>query len=331
MPATTPPPMPTIYAFSNPLGTYRLWHVQESLASNIGKLNKPQLEMFLSAQKCCETKPVRALDLYRDAHIKLSNRLACGDLKPHDVIFMSGISKDATPQHNAANERIKSWGLDFFSDIMRVTETLNTAWVAAYEFCENKGCTPKLNEIIVPMGPVLIPISVQWSSETHSIKLVPTFKKDLESIAQNRASKGLIGFGTLEREFLQNDDARLKQDGTTPSFSFRESFYQDVGIMFDGNQKEIALHRYINKRITAAACTAIGKSCRQSYFLGELSGYAGPLNGIFKFVPENIYKVVGGKGGPFRNSDLATKGLAQPEVTRIISGWLAAKWLAEGK
>ncbi|MBI4095422.1 MAG: hypothetical protein HY438_01025 [DPANN group archaeon] len=323
-------PVPPTYTFSNPAKTHRLYYVQEHLVDNISGLTKPHQHILEAAKTMCAQRPPRALDLYRNAHQRLAARLASGELNNKNVIFVTGISKDATAEDNITGERPKSHGLDLFSSLMRSADALGLAWSSAYKRCQHDGFTPKLDrEIIVAIAPVLIPISIEFVS--GNFRFVPTFRSDLDEISAQREGQGLLGFGTLERTLLESDE-KLAESGTIASAQFRESFYSSAvaeRVFIDADKILLRNHTYTNRRITAAACEAIAKACRKSYLIAELAGYAGPRSGIFRHVSPKLYEVVGGRGGVLRNAVLPTQGVAETSAVNIIAGWLYNKWLGQ--
>lgn len=306
--------------------------MQEPLAVHIGELAKSRQQIFDSAKTACAQRPPRALSLYRTAHQRLAARMANGELKEKDVIFVTGISKDATAEDNIAGERPKSHGLDLFSSLMRSADALGLAWKSAYEHCQRDEFTPRLGrEVIIAIAPVLIPISIELDSK--NFKFVPTFRSDLAEISAQREGQGLLGFGTLERTLLESDE-KLAENGTIASAQFRESFYSSATaerVFVDADKVLLRNHTYTNRRITAAACETIAKACRKSYLITELAGYAGPRSGIFRHVPSELYEIIGGRGGVLRNAVLPTQGVAEASAVNIIAGWLYNKWLGQKK
>ncbi len=320
-------PIPPMYSFSNPLKTHRLWYVQEPLAGEIFGLKKPYQAVFDGARQLCAQKPLKALDLYKDLHARLKERVDGADLAKKDVVFVTGISKDATPADNIAGEKPKSVGLDFFSDLMASARALGQACRQAYKFCLSDGFIPDVSStVIVAVAPVLIPISLEFYWE-GGYKFIPTFKSDLDYITKARGDAGVLGFGTLERTIVEED--ALPMDGTIANYSFRESIYSSSvaeRVFTEEDKGLLRKHTYVNRRITAAACETIARRCRHAYLITGLSNYAGPTSGIFRHVPRDLYDVVGGKGGVLRNTVLSTDGIADASTARIIAGFFADLW-----
>ncbi|MBI2040477.1 MAG: hypothetical protein HYT16_00045 [DPANN group archaeon] len=339
-------PVPSTYSFSNPLKTYRLWHVQEPLVGEMLNLKKPYQAVFDCVRQLCAQKPPKALDLYRELHVRLKERVDNACLSEKDVVFVTGISKNMTGVGNIAGEKPKSVGLDFFSDLMASAMALGDACRQAYQTCKSEGFFPDLDSIvIVAVAPVLIPISLQLCEENlnlrgvremenargvfHNLRFIPTFKGDLDSISAARADVNMLGFGTLERNI--NEEDALSLEGTVANYAFRESVYSPAiaeKVFTEENIVLLRKHAYVNRRITAASCETIARRCRRAYLIAGLSDYAGPTSGIFRHVPTDLYDVVGGRGGVMRNTIISTEGIASPSAVRIIAGFFAELWRA---
>ena len=323
--------IPSIYKFANPVhSAYRLYFISTPFFKNENleaKLKKPFKEIFTQVKHDATTKVhgVFQLDLYLKGHkilVENSNKL-----KDFDIIMVPSVSADLTDEDNILGKRPNKYGMDFFSNNVRLPNDILSAYQGAYnQYVKDTGKKPDnyLRELIVPLAHFISPLRI-FRRPDGVFGLEFLLKNELENITTERWADGKKGYGTLMRQ--ADDSFADATKGVEGNYEFSERMF----LSSRAKNKEEKLHTYINRFLSSQSVIWLLQTKEHLHWYAEKGKYMGKIK---ERVPkEYIYRIqdVGGKEGIMRGKNTSLSGLGPSNKTAIgiLEGFLYSKWLTE--